>query len=627
VLQAIRREPSSALNGLQTPKSCCGQNSRRFDCRRTNGVLGLRLQKKPDGLYIDFVKRGTSAHEAGLKDGDQVLKINSHIVTDWSMEGAMALLKSLSDTEPIALLVRETLPVANLAGTGPTPLTLPLPSHNKHRNQQAQTLQRQSDEAKSQNSRHHQQGEAPVDGAEPDEPTSSAAPAAANAVPTEKEENRRPKVPDSNPCASTDDLEITRLRVPPEAAGEAEAAAAAAGGPSTSGGNFSASNFFKSFHAPNRLTAFLKSSRFSRQQSQPQSKQQQSDAKANTSLPAKYTHNKDEKLLEADRKHYLKRPLWWIGVIMMILGEVGNFAAYGFAPASVVAPLGTSTVIANMFIAVIFLREQLRPEDLFGSGLAVKEHVFNAVQVVQALVSARFIIYITIEASALVVLFFLLYVLKRDNVLVLLLITSIIASMTVICAKAVSGLLNLTIAGSPQYRHPVLYIMAVIMLATCILQVHYLNLAMKGSDSTVVVPTNFVFFTISAIASGIVFFNEFAGLYSLSIFMFLLGCLLSFIGVYFITFNRVPEADKAPAAAAAAASRDDDDATGPAAKSADASMESLTTDDRAGLIGDKQTAAAAGKKKSQKVLSGQFPTETSALLAHEYSSCLQLADD
>ncbi|PAA57985.1 hypothetical protein BOX15_Mlig018281g2 [Macrostomum lignano] len=334
----------------------------------------------------------------------------------------------------------------------------------------------------------------------------------------------------------------------------------------------------------------------------------------------KYTHNKDEKLLEADRKHYLKRPLWWIGVIMMILGEVGNFAAYGFAPASVVAPLGTSTVIANMFIAVIFLREQLRPEDLFGSGLAVvgaflivsfskrKEHVFNAVQVVQALVSARFIIYITIEASALVVLFFLLYVLKRDNVLVLLLITSIIASMTVICAKAVSGLLNLTIAGSPQYRHPVLYIMAVIMLATCILQVHYLNLAMKGSDSTVVVPTNFVFFTISAIASGIVFFNEFAGLYSLSIFMFLLGCLLSFIGVYFITFNRVPEADKAPAAAAAAASRDDDDATGPAAKSADASMESLTTDDRAGLIGDKQTAAAAGKKKSQKVLSGQFPS-------------------
>ena len=31
----------------------------------------------------------------------------------------------------------------------------------------------------------------------------------------------------------------------------------------------------------------------------------------------------------------------------MILGEVGNFSAYGFAPASLVAPLGTTTVIGK----------------------------------------------------------------------------------------------------------------------------------------------------------------------------------------------------------------------------------------------------------------------------------------
>lgn len=35
------------------------------------------------------------------------------------------------------------------------------------------------------------------------------------------------------------------------------------------------------------------------------------------------------------------------GLILMILGEVGNFSAYGFAPASLVAPLGTTTVIGN----------------------------------------------------------------------------------------------------------------------------------------------------------------------------------------------------------------------------------------------------------------------------------------
>ncbi|PAA74715.1 hypothetical protein BOX15_Mlig018547g2 [Macrostomum lignano] len=273
----------------------------------------------------------------------------------------------------------------------------------------------------------------------------------------------------------------------------------------------------------------------------------------------KYTHNRDQQLTVGNRTHYLKRPLWWVGIVLMVLGELGNFAAYGYAPASTVAPLGTTTVIANMFIAVLFLRERLRPEDLFGSSLSIvgaflivsfskrKEHVLSSSQLVEALTSVRFIIYVSLELLTLTVLFFLLYVAKKDNVLILLLITSIVASFTVICAKAVSGLLNLSLAGLPQFGHPVLYIMTAVLVATAVLQVYYLNMAMKGSDSTVVVPTNFVFFTISAILSGIVFFNEFWGLHGLSIFMFLLGCLLSFVGVYFITLNRGSRSNDAAA--------------------------------------------------------------------------------
>ena len=45
--------------------------------------------------------------------------------------------------------------------------------------------------------------------------------------------------------------------------------------------------------------------------------------------------------------HYTKNPLWWLGVTLMGLGEIGNFSAYGYAPASVVAPLGTTTVIGK----------------------------------------------------------------------------------------------------------------------------------------------------------------------------------------------------------------------------------------------------------------------------------------
>ena len=50
-----------------------------------------------------------------------------------------------------------------------------------------------------------------------------------------------------------------------------------------------------------------------------------------------------EILIEVSLNYFIYR----FGIFLMILGEVGNFSAYGFAPASLVAPLGTTTVIGK----------------------------------------------------------------------------------------------------------------------------------------------------------------------------------------------------------------------------------------------------------------------------------------
>ena len=42
---------------------------------------------------------------------------------------------------------------------------------------------------------------------------------------------------------------------------------------------------------------------------------------------------------------YLLQPLWWFGMATMIGGEFANLAAYAYAPAIVVTPLGASTII------------------------------------------------------------------------------------------------------------------------------------------------------------------------------------------------------------------------------------------------------------------------------------------
>lgn len=48
-----------------------------------------------------------------------------------------------------------------------------------------------------------------------------------------------------------------------------------------------------------------------------------------------------------------------------------NSVSYAFAPASIVAPLGTTALIANCFIAPVLLQEKFRKQDVVGIALSV----------------------------------------------------------------------------------------------------------------------------------------------------------------------------------------------------------------------------------------------------------------
>ena len=72
-----------------------------------------------------------------------------------------------------------------------------------------------------------------------------------------------------------------------------------------------------------------------------------------------------------NRKSYLRSPYWWIGIVLMCLGETGNFMAYGFAPASIVSPLGVVALISNCVIAPCLLKEKFRQRDFWGVLIAI----------------------------------------------------------------------------------------------------------------------------------------------------------------------------------------------------------------------------------------------------------------
>lgn len=265
----------------------------------------------------------------------------------------------------------------------------------------------------------------------------------------------------------------------------------------------------------------------------------------------KYSHLRQAE--EKSETHYLKSKIWWVGLTLMVLGEIGNFSAYGFSPASLVAPLGTTTVIANAIIAVVFLRERVRYQDVFGVTLAIvgafllitfSTKEFSELTGQELAIYLRqwpFLIYLALEAVIFCCLLFAQWRYQLENVVIFLLLVALLGSLTVISAKAVSSMINITLSGNSQLGHPLLYVMLIVMISTAIAQVKFLNRAMQSFDATVVVPTNFVLFTISAIISGIVLYKEFYGLTFLEIFMFLFGCVLSFIGVYYITSERKQE--------------------------------------------------------------------------------------
>ena len=80
---------------------------------------------------------------------------------------------------------------------------------------------------------------------------------------------------------------------------------------------------------------------------------------------------------EGDGFSYLKSPIWWAGIIAcmrrleapsfnprltwrsVIIGEIANFAAYAFAPAILVTPLGALSVLIGAVLGSYFLKEEL----------------------------------------------------------------------------------------------------------------------------------------------------------------------------------------------------------------------------------------------------------------------------
>ncbi|CAH2052877.1 unnamed protein product [Thlaspi arvense] len=185
---------------------------------------------------------------------------------------------------------------------------------------------------------------------------------------------------------------------------------------------------------------------------------------------------------------YLYEPWWWAGMITMIVGEVANFAAYAFAPAILVTPLGALSIIFSAVLAHFILKEKLHIFGVLGCVLCVvgsttivlhaphEQKIESVKQVWKLAIEPGFLVY---SAVILIVVLVLIFYYEprygKTHLIVYVGICSLMGSLTVMSVKAVAIAIKLTFSGMNQFKYFHAWIFILVVTFCCILQINYLN--------------------------------------------------------------------------------------------------------------------------------------------------------
>ncbi|KAK5166038.1 uncharacterized protein LTR77_008299 [Saxophila tyrrhenica] len=250
----------------------------------------------------------------------------------------------------------------------------------------------------------------------------------------------------------------------------------------------------------------------------------------------------------AKEKSYLRSPIWWLGIAMMTLGEAGNFLAYGFAPASIVSPLGVVALVSNCLIAPLLLHERFRWRDALGVVVAVGGCVtvvlsasdsnpkLDPDSIWHLITRWEFETYLGITVVMIVCLMAASNKFGERTILIDLGLVGLFGGYTALSTKGVASLLSSSIWRVIEF--PITYLLVAVLVSTAVLQIKYVNRALQRFNATMVIPTQFVMFTLSVIIGSAVLYRDFERTTGEQAGKFVGGCALTFLGVYFITSGR-----------------------------------------------------------------------------------------
>ncbi|XP_044283239.1 magnesium transporter NIPA2-like isoform X2 [Varanus komodoensis] len=244
---------------------------------------------------------------------------------------------------------------------------------------------------------------------------------------------------------------------------------------------------------------------------------------------------------------YLREWLWWGGLLSMGIGEAANFAAYAFAPATLVTPLGALSVLVSAVLASYFLNEQLNIHGKIGCLLSIlgstvmvihapqEEEVSSLESMAEKLKDPGFIVFaVCILVSSVLLIFVAGPRYGQSNVLVYVLVCSAVGSLSVSCVKGLDIALKELFAGKPVWKEPLGWVLLVCLVICVSVQINYLNRALDIFDTSVVTPIYYVLFTTAVMTCSAILFKEWQHLVLMNIIGTISGFLTIVLGIFLL---------------------------------------------------------------------------------------------
>lgn len=248
-------------------------------------------------------------------------------------------------------------------------------------------------------------------------------------------------------------------------------------------------------------------------------------------------------------KPLISRLPFLLGLLCLGLTEIFNFIALSFAPVSTIAPLGSVSIIASAILGQLFFSETVQLKGYFGIILIT---IGTFLAVLTGPSSSKdfsvdeFLILFNnpikrIYFISLFIIMILIFIFGGNNLYLTIGLAAISTGNTVTLSKAMAVFVKLSLTVENQLTHFLPYCIIAFIVASIVLQVNRINVALENNPAYLVNSLYFVMLTIMSIINSTVLFGEMINITNIGRCLFVCGLFLMGTGVYFLSAGKRTE--------------------------------------------------------------------------------------